>query len=253
MQALENLPGSDLTENQPDPLQARSLSFKRAFWIVTLFILVNQIFALTIRFLYGFDKEVFPSNYYLYLDLGGLFWYAAFLAFVVRDIKSHQMSPLQLFNADLTVLFRFFPQVLKYFSGCAVIVFLLSFFSKETELALEHQTKTAILISLFSTVIVAPVFEENIFRGYLYTAMLPTFKRVKERLVVNAMLFAAAHVFLVAFFLGAVIPYYIFVLGYFLAKLYEDSRSVLPGIWLHALNNGLVFFIDVSKLNGWLT
>ena len=78
--------------------------------------------------------------------------------------------------------------------------------------------------------------------------MLGTFKRKRERLVVNAMLFAAAHVFIVFFLLGASVPYYIFILGYLLASLYEETRSILPSVALHFLNNAFVLAIDVYKL-----
>ena len=71
-------------------------------------------------------------------------------------------------------------------------------------------------------------------------------------MVVNAMLFACAHVLLVEFIWGAAIPYYIFALGYLIAKLYEESRSIGPCIILHGLNNGLVFCIDLVKMNYFL-
>jgi len=43
------------------------------------------------------------------------------------------------------------------------------------------------------------------------------------------------------------------VLGYLIAKLYQDSRSVLPGIALHVLNNALVAGIDLIKLDMYNT
>ena len=79
-------------------------------------------------------------------------------------------------------------------------------------------------------------------------AMLSKFKRKKERIIVNAMFFSAAHVFLFEFLIGATVPFYIFILGFFLAKLYEEYRSVLPCILLHFLNNALVFAIDFAKV-----
>ena len=57
--------------------------------------------------------------------------------------------------------------------------------------------------------------------------MILAFKREKERMVVNAILFAGAHVFLAAFLLGAFVPYYISVLGFLLSRFYDKSGSVL--------------------------
>ena len=153
------------------------------------------------------------------------------------------------YKIDFEILKRHLPQTLKYFAGTAIFVILLSFISPETELQLEEQRTAIIILMLLTATVIAPVCEELVFRGYLYSAMIPVFKREKERLVVNAMLFASAHVFLIAFALGETVPYYIFILGYFIAKLYEDSKSVLPGILLHLLNNSLVAIIDLIKLD----
>jgi hypothetical protein len=79
--------------------------------------------------------------------------------------------------------------------------------------------------------------------------MFNHFKRKKERIVVNAMLFSAAHVFLITFFIGAEIPYYIFVLGYFLAKLYENHYTLIPCIILHSINNLIVLMIETVRMN----
>ena len=231
---------------------SRTLKFKRAFWVIAFSILANQIYALILSMIYDIRSENFSSNYYFYLEIGGIIWYLVILGFVIFDIRRQGLLPSELFNFDFARLLAFSPEVLKYFSGCSVVVVLLSLLTKETELGLEHQSTFLLGITFLTAVISAPIMEELIFRGYLYTAMVPTFKREKERQVVNAMLFAAAHVFLVALLLGATVPYYIFVLGYFLAKLYEKSRSVLPCILLHALNNGLVFLIDLAKLQGLL-
>lgn len=225
-----------------------TLSFSRACLLVAIAIFMSQLYNLGLSVAYGMTSENLPENYYFYSEMGGILWYVLLLGLVLVDIRSQKLLPANLFNFDFSRLRAFSTTVLRYFGGCAVAVLMLSLLSKETESGLEHQTAFLQGLSFLTTVIVAPIFEELIFRGYLYTSMLTAFKREKERLVVNAMLFASAHVFLAAFLLGAEIPYYIFVLGYLLAKLYEQSRSVLPCILLHSLNNALVFGIDVTKL-----
>ena len=94
------------------------------------------------------------------------------------------------------------------------------------ELGLDSHTEEVQALTFLVIIVVSPIVEEMIFRGYLYSAMIPAFKREKERMVVNAMLFAGAHVFLAAFLLGALVPYYIFVLGFLLARLYEISGGL---------------------------
>jgi membrane protease YdiL (CAAX protease family) len=224
-------------------------TFNHSFWIVFAGIAVGQVYGLILAAAYGFDLEKLPPDYYWYSEGGGVIWYVGFLAMVLYDLRRLRIPAYKIFNINYPVLQERIFQVLKYFGGCALFVVASSFLSKEGELNLESQTQALILLTLTTTVIIAPIFEEMIFRGYLYTAMFSSFKRKKERMVVNAMLFAAAHVFLVSFILGAEIPYYIFVLGYLLAKLYEETRSILPGILLHALNNLLVFGIEILRMN----
>jgi membrane protease YdiL (CAAX protease family) len=138
--------------------------------------------------------------------------------------------------------------VIKYFSFCLITIIILSFFSTTNELSLNSQSIQNIIFTGVLSIIIAPVFEEIIFRGFLYRIMEKEFKRERERLVVNAMLFACAHIFIFEFIIGAGVPYYIFVLGYFLAKLFEDSKSLVPSIMLHLLNNLLVFIMELKEI-----
>ncbi len=216
--------------------------------MIALAIFTSQLYSLVLSFAYGMTSEGLSEEYYLFSEIGTIVWYVLVLGIVLWDIRSQALVPANLFRLDFSRLWAYLNTVLGYFGGCAVAVLFLSSLSKDTELGLEYQTTSLRGLSFLTTVILAPILEELIFRGYLYTSMLNVFKREKERLVVNAMLFAAAHVFLAEFLFGAEIPYDIFVLGYLLAKLYERSRSVLPCILLHALNNGLVFAIDMAKL-----
>ena len=229
-------------------IESPTLNFNRAFLLVALAIFTSQLYSLVLSFAYGMTSEGLPEEYYFYSEIGAIAWYVLLLAIVIWDVRSQALLPVNLFRLDFSRLWAYLNTVLGYFGGCAVAVLFISSLSKETESGLEYQTTLLRGLSFLTTVILAPIFEELIFRGYLYTSMLTAFKRERERLVVNAMLFAAAHVFLAEFLWGAEIPYYIFVLGYLLAKLYERSRSVLPCILLHSLNNGLVFAIDMAKL-----
>lgn len=256
-QDLANKNDNELVSNPPsfdanienNELYFSQLSFKKAFWLILTGIAILQIFQFSLVFHFGFDVEKYPSKYYLWDEVGGVIWYITFLIVVIYDLRKYNIRPKRIFNFNVLIVKERIPQISKYLSGCAVFVIALSFLSSGTELQLEHQTPVTISLVFMTTVLIAPVCEELVFRGYLYTAMFSSFKRKKERMVVNAMLFACAHVFLIEFLLGAVIPYYIFVLGYLLAKLYEESRSVIPGILLHSLNNALVFGIDLIKIN----
>ncbi len=100
---------------------------------------------------------------------------------------------------------------------------------------LGHQSATSIAIYLMLLGVIGPVAEELIFRGFMYPALrryLTPFPAV----IIGAAVFASLH-------LSSAGVMQIAGLGIVLAILYERSRSVIPCIACHALNNVLVFCV----------
>ncbi|MGH1365926.1 MAG: lysostaphin resistance A-like protein [Calditrichia bacterium] len=230
---------------------AKKLTFKRSATIIAVMVIGYQFTALFLALAYGVSLFVASENepsysFYIINDLLGIVWFFLFLGVVLNDIYRHNIAPSSLFNWDFRILSQQIPRVLLYFIPCALFVGLTSALSTETELEFADGDPLVVSLAFLSAVILAPIIEELIFRGYLQTSMLDEFKRPRERIVVNGMLFAAAHMFILAAMFST-FPYYIFLLGFLFAKLYEETRSVLPGILLHGLNNLLVFGIDVYK------
>ncbi len=91
----------------------------------------------------------------------------------------------------------------------------------------------AIGVSAITVVVGASVTEELYFRGLVYG-------RVDERVGVAAAIIASAGVFGLAHFQPDAFPT-LFALGIILGLLRWRTRSVLPGIALHALNNAAAF------------
>ncbi len=87
------------------------------------------------------------------------------------------------------------------------------------------------LTSFVAVAVVAPIAEETFFRGFLYGGLRKRIGIVGAMLVSTAF-FTALHLSLELF-----VP--IFVLGLFLAWLYEYTGSLYPGIMLHAANNAI--------------
>lgn len=86
-------------------------------------------------------------------------------------------------------------------------------------------------LALAIVALVAPIVEEIFFRGFLYGGL-------RGRIgVVGAMLASSVFFTALHFTLELFLP--IFVLGLFLAWLYEYTGSLYPGILLHAANNAL--------------
>ena len=101
------------------------------------------------------------------------------------------------------------------------------------------------LLTLVAAAVVAPVAEEIFFRGFLYSGL-------RGRIgVIGAML--ASTMFFTALHLSVELFIPIFVLGLFLALLYESTGSLYPGIFLHAANNALsLILLFILQSSGFL-
>ncbi|MFZ0011824.1 MAG: type II CAAX endopeptidase family protein [Halobacteriota archaeon] len=86
---------------------------------------------------------------------------------------------------------------------------------------------------LLSAVIIAPIAEEIVFRGYLYKAFRDRFKPWYA-IIMSAALFSAIHLEPLA-----AVP--LFVIGVVLAYVYEKTDNLMAPIALHMLNNAVAF------------
>jgi len=86
----------------------------------------------------------------------------------------------------------------------------------------------------FMVVIAAPVLEEILFRGIILDGFLKNYKPI-HAICVSAFLFGLIHGNLAQGF-GA------FILGIFFGWVYWKTKSIIPCILLHAVNNGVAFF-----------
>ena len=91
------------------------------------------------------------------------------------------------------------------------------------------------LLVAFAAAVLAPIAEEVYFRGYVFRAYLAQ-KGPAQAYLFSSLLFALVHLNLPAF-----VP--IFVVGLFLAYLYQRTGSILPGMIAHAFNNALAFTV----------
>jgi len=91
--------------------------------------------------------------------------------------------------------------------------------------------------SFIAVAIIAPFAEELVFRGFIYGGLRSRFGVVVATMS-STLFFTALH-----FSIAQFIP--LFVLGLFLAWLYEKTGSLYPGIILHATNNAISLLLLV--------
>ncbi|MDW8105877.1 MAG: type II CAAX endopeptidase family protein [Armatimonadota bacterium] len=102
------------------------------------------------------------------------------------------------------------------------------------EEGLENRTIGQWLWTFVRAAVLAPIVEEFVFRGVLFKVLWQRTGRVWLSAFVSGYLFAVIH----PQFLGGIFPLTVF--GTVAALAYAHTRSLLPCIVLHALNNGVL-------------
>ncbi|MGO9490305.1 MAG: lysostaphin resistance A-like protein [Solirubrobacteraceae bacterium] len=99
-----------------------------------------------------------------------------------------------------------------------------------------------LVLSAGLTCVVAPMCEEFLFRGYIFTALRSSWGTLPGALV-SALLFGAVHATSAP--VADLLP--LAGLGFGLCLLYRYTGSLYPGMAAHSLNNSLAF----ASLEGW--
>jgi membrane protease YdiL (CAAX protease family) len=94
-------------------------------------------------------------------------------------------------------------------------------------------------LALIALVLLPPILEETIFRGFLFPALAKKWG-VAWGAVISSAVFGIAHA-------QANISIYTFVLGLLLCFMYVRLKSIFPGMAVHMLNNYLAFIALSSK------
>lgn len=94
-------------------------------------------------------------------------------------------------------------------------------------------------LSFVALVIIPPILEETIFRGFMFPAMAKRFGPVMGAILAS-ILFGLAH-------LQVNVGIYTFLLGLLLCLMYYKLRSTVPGMVLHALNNYAAYMALLHK------
>jgi len=102
---------------------------------------------------------------------------------------------------------------------------------------MQPETFLGALFLFLSIVIIAPIGEEILFRGFLQKFLEDYWNDVTKAILITSLFFAMIHFN----------PYWtiqIYLLGVILGFLSWKTKSVLPSIILHSLNNGVAFVLS---------
>ncbi|MCJ7459629.1 MAG: CPBP family intramembrane metalloprotease [candidate division Zixibacteria bacterium] len=94
------------------------------------------------------------------------------------------------------------------------------------------------LLVLLFAVILGPIVEEIIFRGYIFTAFLQRMKKPIFAFFLSALIFTSVHIFL-----GPGVMVFIFFWSFIPAYLYLKFNSLYPAILFHMVNNFIAYIV----------
>ena len=106
---------------------------------------------------------------------------------------------------------------------------------------LQPESITGFFLLFTAVVIIAPLGEELLFRGFLQQVLEKHWKDITRAVLVTALLFAIIHMN----------PYWfiqIYILGILLGFLAWKTNSVIPPLILHGINNGMAMFFSFTEI-----
>ena len=105
---------------------------------------------------------------------------------------------------------------------------------------IEFMLAEPILLGFISVVVVAPIIEEFLFRGFLYSQLRRSFLRDWGAMAVSSLVWTAIH-----FQYEVGILFFLFLFGLFLGYFRIKYNSLLIPVALHAVNNLIAFLLII--------
>lgn len=138
-----------------------------------------------------------------------------------------------------------------YYICSLAVNFIIMIFSDTQTSANQSEIINAIdtspYLTLFSTLIYAPIVEELVFRGIFYRALRPHLSWLTSALI-SAFLFGFIHVFfslLSGNFADLIYLISYGLIGFYLALVYEKSDTIFGSMFFHFINNAIAFLVIV--------
>ena len=137
-----------------------------------------------------------------------------------------------------------------YISSIIINLIILLFSQSETsanQLEVMKEISVSPYLTMFSTLIYAPIVEELVFRGVFYRALRPRLSCLSSALI-SAFLFGFVHVFfslLTGNFNDLIYLLSYGLIGFYLAVAYEKSETIFGSMIFHFINNAIAFLMIV--------
>ena len=230
--------------SEPSPRQLRSswdvsdLIAFGSFFLITLAFLPAVLILIARIFIPGLSATDLSGEARILLQAALDIAWVGFIFFLVRVI--HQKDILETFRWQNTHHYRVISLVGLGAILAITVLAVSSFFPPSSPPAVEKLTespRSVLLLAIFS-ICFAPLIEEIIFRGFLYS-VFSEIRGTRLAVIATAVLFAIMHAPQLWPSMAGILM--ILAVGYVLSIVRERSNSLIPSFILHTAYNGMLF------------
>ncbi len=171
-------------------------------------------------------------------NLTSIFSMAALILFITWRMKKRNIDLAELGSLDLKKRDIFFGTIMLAFFIALEELYMWVLGIEMPEGFITFMLSDPIILGLISVVIIAPIAEEFLFRGFLYSQLKRTKLGPWGAITISSLLWTVIH-----FQYEILILVFVFIFGLFLGYMRMAYRSLSLPIILHGLNNTFAFFM----------
>lgn len=171
-----------------------------------------------------------------------------FVLFILMRITGENKRTIALTRPRVDALVQLGKAVVVYYVLLIITGFIIQEFTpidtnQQQDIGFTDTSGTQLILVFISLVILPPITEELMFRGFLYSRFRKYFSIIGAAIIIS-LLFSVAHLQLgngeAPLWTAAIDT---FLLSLILVWLREKTGSIIPGIGLHAIKNGFAFSV----------
>lgn len=189
-----------------------------------------------------FEYLTLETNSEIFSILALVAVYEFILVYLFVLVRGGRFKDLKIVRPDYKNLLKVVPVYGVYFLALIVVAQIAQYFlsteviNQEQDIGFGVSSSSFEMLLIFTAlVIIAPVLEEIVFRGFMFQGLLARFGSVWAA-VISSGLFALAH-------MQVNVGIDTFLLGLAACWLLVNSKSIWPSIALHALKNAIAFVL----------
>lgn len=185
--------------------------------------ILNYLIIIILALIYsglGYSNiDFFLNNICSYILI--LFYIITIIYLYKKNHKQEQPLPTK----------QYFPLILLGISIATLLNMIIFLFNTP-----QTNNSLPIILSIISTGIIGPIYEEILFRYLLYNRLKDKYS-IKKSIIITTLIFAISHISLIKII-------YAFLIGLIINIFYEKHQNILASILIHIAANTMVIFLS---------